>query len=108
MLINQAINQRLTVRETRSDSIEINRLLAAAAVSTRFCNLLLSNPARALAEGFAGEQFTLSDDEQDFILSLRVSSLKEFATQLCEHLPRRYAPTQSTPSKNINKDAWPM
>jgi len=108
MLINQVINRRLTVRETRSDSSEINRLLAAAVVSTRFCNLLLNDPARAIADGFAGEQFVLSEDEQDFILSLRASSLKEFAAQLCDHLSRRYAPTQSKVPESFNKDSWPM
>ena len=108
MLTNQVINRRLRVRETPSDSSEINRLLAAAVVSTRFCNLLLSDPARAIAEGFAGEQFVLSEDEQDLILSLRASSLKEFAAQLCEHLSRRYAPTKSTLAEKLKKDSWPM
>jgi hypothetical protein len=108
MLINQVINQRLRVRETLSDSSEINRLLAAAAVSSRFCSLLLSDPARAIDEGFAGERFLLSADEQDFIVSLRAASLKEFATQLCEHLSRRYTPTQSTLPESFRKDTWPM
>lgn len=106
MLIDQAINQRVTVRERHSDSTEINRLLAAAAVSRRFCDLLLSDPARAIEEGFAGEHFVLSNDEQDFLVSLRAASLKDFATQLYDHLSRRYPSTQ--PASLKNRDAWPM
>jgi len=106
--MNQVINQQVTVRKALSDSTEINRLLAAAVVSSQFCNLLLTDPARAIEEGFAGERFNLSDEEQDFILALHVPSLKEFAAQLCEHLPRHYAPAQSTLFKNLNEDAWLM
>ena len=104
--MDRVINRQVTGRKVLSDSAEINRLLAAAVVSTKFCNLLLTNPARALEEGFAGERFNLSDEEQDFILALHVASLKEFAAQLCEHLSRHYAPGQSTLFKDINEDIW--
>lgn len=68
----------------------MNRLLAAALISSQFCNLLLKDPARALQQGFAGEHFTLSNDEQNFILSLRAGSLQEFVAHVCEHLSARY------------------
>jgi hypothetical protein len=108
MLMNQVINRQVTVRKTLSDFTEINRLLAAAVVSSQFCNLLLTDPARAIEEGFAGERFNLSDDEQDFIFALYAPSLKEFASRLCEHLPRNYGPAESTLSENPNEDAWLM
>lgn len=104
--MDRVINRQVTVRKVLSDSTEINRLLAAAVVSRQFCNLLLTNPARALEEGFAGERFNLSGEEQDFILGLRAASLKEFAAQLCEHLSGRYAPGQSMLFKDISEGIW--
>jgi hypothetical protein len=84
---SQTFEQRVAPRRTGSDFSEINRLLAAAVVSRQFCALLLSDPARAIAQGFAGEQFFLSPDEYNFILYAQRSSLQEFARQLCEYLP---------------------
>jgi len=72
----------------------VNRLLAAALISKQFCNLLLKDPARALQQGFAGEHFMLSNDEQNFILSLRAGSLQEFVADVCEHLSTRYRVAQ--------------
>jgi hypothetical protein len=77
----------------------VNRLLAAALISKQFCNLLLKDPARALQQGFAGEQFSLSSDEQDFILSLHVASLPELIAHVCDHLSGHYSVSQaSTPT----------
>ncbi|RPH62232.1 MAG: hypothetical protein EHM81_02650 [Chloroflexi bacterium] len=84
---SQIIEQRVAPRSIRSDFSEINRLLAAAVVSRKFCALLLSDPARAIAQGYAGEQFFLSADEYNLVLFAERSSLQEFARQLCEYAP---------------------
>lgn len=85
---SQIVEQRIAPRSIRSDFSEINRLLAAAVVSRKFCALLLSDPDRAIAQGFAGEQFFLSPDEYNLILFAERSSLQEFARQLCEYIPK--------------------
>jgi hypothetical protein len=105
--MNQMINQQVRVRKTLLDSTEMNRLLAAAVVSRQFCNLLLTNPARAIEEGFAGERFNLSNDEQSFILSLHASSLKEFGARVHKYLSGHYhyAPASSALFENLNEDA---
>jgi len=63
-------------------STDLNRILTAAVVSRRFCNLLLSDPQAALRNGYNGETFQLSDSERQLITSIRAGSLQEFASQL--------------------------
>jgi hypothetical protein len=103
MLVNQMINPQVTIQKPQREQTEVNRLLAAALISNQFCSLLLKDPARALKQGFAGEQFSLSNDEQDFILSLRASSLQEFVTHLCEHLSVRYTVAQPPLREEFNE-----
>jgi hypothetical protein len=67
-----------------ADCSDINRLLAAAVVSKSFCALLLSDPVRAIEQGYAGEQFSLSEEEFALILSAQCDSLQEFARRICE------------------------
>jgi hypothetical protein len=90
MLTNQIFEQHVTVRNARQDHSDLNRLLAAAVVSRSFCKLLLTEPARAVMLGFAGEHFSLSATEYDLVISAQATSLPEFAQHLCKHLP---APT---------------
>lgn len=64
---------------------ELSRLLTAAVVNRDFCNLLLANPAMALATGYNGEPFDLAADEQELIFSIRATTLADFATQLTKN-----------------------
>ncbi len=84
MLTSQALEQHVAVSHIAPNFCEINRVLAAAVVSRKFCALLLSDPAKAIAQGFAGEKFHLSPDEYNLILSAQRSSLAELAMQLSE------------------------
>jgi hypothetical protein len=61
---------------------ELSRLISAAVVSREFCNLLLADPAVALATGYNGEAFHLAIEEQELITSIRATSLADFAQQL--------------------------
>ncbi len=54
----------------------------AAIVSKEFCHLLLTNPAAALASGCNGESFCLTPEAEVLVLSIRASSLVDFAQQL--------------------------
>jgi hypothetical protein len=61
---------------------EISRLITAAVVNKGFCQLLLTNPKKALTSGYKGETFTLDPEEQDLIVSIQADSLTDFATQI--------------------------
>jgi hypothetical protein len=65
---------------------ELNRLLTAAVVNRGFCNLLLTNPASALAAGYNGESFRLAAEDRARILSIQAKSLTDFAMQLAGNL----------------------
>lgn len=54
-------------------------LMTAALVDPFFRELLLTDPAAALASGYNGEKFHLDTKDQDFILSTQVASLPELA-----------------------------
>ena len=79
--INQLLPQ-VNNLETPSHSVELNRLLVAAVVSRRFCQLLLANPLIALANGYRGQPFKLSVTERTCVLASQATSLHECACQL--------------------------
>ena len=101
MLTNQLLEQHVTVRNNRLEHTEINRLLAAAVVSRQFRGLLLTNPAQAIASGFAGEHFSLSTDEYEMVLSARGNTLPEFAQQLSKFFPAPKAISKPALSENF-------
>lgn len=68
---------RLTFRYTST-----HQLLAAAVVSKKFRQLLLTNPAQAIAEGWAGQKFAFSSKERQRVISIKARTLEEFASQL--------------------------
>jgi len=63
-------------------SNELNRLLVAALVNHRFCNLLLSDPLQAVTSGYNGETFELTPEEMQLLRAIKASSLRDFAMQL--------------------------
>ncbi len=76
-----------TYMETRNSnyreaSEEYGRILTAAVISAQFRQLLLSNPAKALAAGFGGEAFQLSNEDRSRFVAIRATSLADFASQL--------------------------
>ncbi len=82
-----------------TDNRELNRLLSAAIVSTGFRNLLMTNPEGAIAKGYMGEKFHLSDEEYAWLMSVEASDLTSFAAQLLEFQ------TVRTPENDL---AFPM
>jgi hypothetical protein len=63
-------------------SFELNRLLSAAVVNQRFCQLLLTEPETALGLGFNGESFALPAHEKSLVLSIQATTLQSFTQQL--------------------------
>lgn len=63
-------------------SKDMNRLLTAAVVSHKFCNLLLNDPLEAVAKGYNGETFELTAEEVQLLHTIKASSLRDFVKQL--------------------------
>lgn len=69
------------------NSSEISRLLTAAVINSKFCRLLLTDPAKALTVGFNGEIFNLTRGEKERLLSIHAHSLADLAEQLLDNRP---------------------
>jgi hypothetical protein len=65
-------------------SRESLRVLSAAVVSSRFRQMLLSDPRRAINSGYAGETFHMDENEIARMASIRAESLADFARQMTE------------------------
>ena len=63
-------------------NLEVSRLLSAAVISPRFRQLLLSNPAKALEIGFAGECFDFPREAKRRVASIQAATLADFADQV--------------------------
>jgi len=61
---------------------EVSRLLSAAVISARFRQLLLSDPAKALEIGYAGECFHFPREAKRRVASIQAASLADFADQV--------------------------
>jgi hypothetical protein len=64
----------------------LSGLFTAAVVSKSFCNMLLSNPEKALAQGYLGKTFALSAEDASLIVSLNARSLSDLAKQVVQTL----------------------
>ena len=60
----------------------INEVIAAAVVNHEFCRLLLDQPEVALQQGYLGDSFDLTPEEQALIVSIQAKSLSELAQQI--------------------------
>lgn len=78
---------------------ELSRLIAAAVVDRKFCELLLVNPAAALESSYGSESFNLTPEEKALVLSIQYpTSLADFAAQLTKNYCK--ANRKSVPSKD--------
>ena len=60
----------------------LSRILTAAVVSQNFKRRLLSNPVRAVKNGFINEKFDLSKEEMAQLSAIKAENLAEFALHL--------------------------
>ncbi len=60
----------------------LHRLFAAATVSDRFRETLLNKPEEALANGYLGQTFSLTDREKTIIKSIRADTLTDLAQKV--------------------------
>ncbi len=66
-------------REPMKPYSELERLVAAGAISETFRQQLLSDPQRALEMGYLGEPFHLTKEEMAFLREVRARDFQEFA-----------------------------
>ena len=64
----------------------LNRLFAAAVVSDQFRKTLLRAPEEALANGYLGQTFPLTDQEKKIIKTIRAENLSDFAQKVNQAL----------------------
>jgi hypothetical protein len=69
-------------QDVREIHPEYSRILSAAVINKSFRENLLKDPAHAIAKGFNGESFQLTDDEKKRLVSLKGLSLPEFALHI--------------------------
>ena len=60
----------------------LNQLVCAATINARFRETLLSDPAKAIANGYFGQSFALAQEECDLVLGIRAKGLEDFAAQV--------------------------
>jgi len=94
MIAPQTFRTRTTMPMARTsvshNSTELSRVFAAAVINQQFCDALLRNPNEALQNGYLGEAFSLSKEEQDLIVSSRANSLSDLAKQVNRSLSLQY------------------
>ena len=76
----------LKIVETPKSITGLNKLFAAAVVNDQFCELLLGQPETAMKQGYMGDTFDLTPEEQALIISIRAKSLPELARQVTKVL----------------------
>jgi hypothetical protein len=64
----------------------LHRLFAAAIVSDQFRRTLLRAPEEALANGYLGQTFPLTDQEKKIIKAIRAENLTDFARKVNQAL----------------------
>lgn len=64
----------------------LHRLFAAAIVSNQFRAMLLNEPEMALAGGYLGQTFPLTDQERTIISKVRARNLTDFAQKVNQAL----------------------
>ena len=73
-------------RKTPVQRNGLHRLFAAAVVNNQFRETLLREPEAALANGYLGQPFTLSDQEKIILKSVRAKTLADFAQKVNQAL----------------------
>jgi hypothetical protein len=72
----------LRIAETPRNLAGLSKLFEAAVVNRQFCQLLLSQPETALRQGYLGNNFDLTLEEQALIISIQAHSLPDLAQQV--------------------------
>ena len=74
--------QPLTLIRAAGSRTGLHRLFAAAIVNDQFRETLLSRPDEALARGYLGQTFSLTDQETTILTSIRADTLTDLAQKV--------------------------
>jgi len=83
---NSLTSSKYGLQKPAMERSGLHRLFAAAIVSNQFRTKLLSEPEVALANGYLGQPFTLTDHEKKIIKTIRATNLTDFAQQVNQAL----------------------
>ena len=86
---NLTYNQPTSRPEQTANFREMNRLLSAAIVSSGFRNMLITSPETAIAKGYQGEKFNLTNDEYSWLVSIQAIDLASLASHMLEYQNQR-------------------
>ena len=76
----------LSIAKNNKNETGLSKLFEAAVVSRQFCHLLLHQPEIALRQGYMGNTFDLTLEEESLIVSIGANSLTELAQQVTNSL----------------------
>jgi hypothetical protein len=76
----------LDLRKPCATRTALHRLFAAAIVSDQFRAILLGDPEKALANGYRGQAFALTEQEKKIIKTIHAESLADFAQKVNQAL----------------------
>jgi hypothetical protein len=85
LMIDSPVTQVSGTLDYPASNDEMNRMLCAAVVSKSFRNVLISNPEIAVASGYQGESFNLSDEDRSWLFSMKPSSLVDLAANMVNY-----------------------
>ncbi|REG05454.1 hypothetical protein [Pelolinea submarina] len=68
----------------KATSTEYSRILSAAVINSKFREMLLNDPIKAVTCGYSGEIFDLDREDKNRLATIRATSLADFAAQLSE------------------------
>jgi hypothetical protein len=71
----------------RNSRTEISKILSAAIINKPFRDLLLNDPGKAIEQGYHGQMFLLTNDEKNWLRSIKAGSICEFAKIIVEGVP---------------------
>ena len=77
----------LRVVEPSRSFTGLNKLFEVAILNYQFRQLLLNHPETALQQGYLGDSFDLTREEQALIMSIQASSLTDLAQQVTQKVP---------------------
>lgn len=86
MLTFEAYSTPLGFRQPSTEGAGLRRLFAAAVVSGQFRETLLRKPEEAIATGYLGQAFALTDHEAAVLKSIRAENLTDFAQKVNQAL----------------------
>jgi hypothetical protein len=83
---NTVVTQMPLTMDPTNTHAGLGSLFAAAVVSRSFRELLLTNPERALQQGYMGKRFALNAEDTALITAINARTLPELAQQVVRTL----------------------